>query len=88
VPETPSPSRRNGLFPEPLELTPGHLLDLAPRLSPYVPPGSTDITWPAIIIGGLSGANHPQGIGGKAVFDIIIVAARRKNRQSPAPRQK
>jgi len=49
VPETPSPSRRNGLFPEPLELTPGHLLDLAPRLSPYVPPGSTDITWPAII---------------------------------------
>jgi len=49
VPEAPSPSRRNGLFPEPLELTPGHLLDLAPRLSPYVPPGSTDITWPAII---------------------------------------
>jgi replication initiation protein RepC len=49
VPEAPSPSRRNGLFPEPLELTPGHLLELAPRLSPYVPPGSTDLTWPAII---------------------------------------
>jgi replication initiation protein RepC len=49
VPEAPSPSRRNDLFPEPLVLTPGHLLELAPRLSPYVPPGSTDITWPTII---------------------------------------
>jgi replication initiation protein RepC len=49
VPEAPSPSRRNGLFPEPLGLTPGHLLELAPRLSPYVPTGSADITWPAII---------------------------------------
>ena len=49
VPEAPSLSQRNGVFPEPLELPPGHLLELAPRLSPYVPPGSTDITWPAII---------------------------------------
>jgi replication initiation protein RepC len=49
VPEAPSPSRRNGVFPESLELTPGHLLELAPRLSPHVPAGPADLTWPAII---------------------------------------
>jgi replication initiation protein RepC len=49
VPETPTPPQRNGLFPESLRLTPGHLLELAPRLSPYVPTGSTDLTWPAIV---------------------------------------
>ena len=49
VPETPSSLRQTGLFPESLGLTPGHLLELAPRLSPYIPAGSTDITWPAIV---------------------------------------
>jgi replication initiation protein RepC len=49
VPEASSPSQRNGLFPEPLGLTPGHLLELAPRLSPYVPTGSADIAWPVIV---------------------------------------
>jgi replication initiation protein RepC len=49
APETPSPSRRNGPFPESLGLTPGHLIELAPRLSPYVPAGSAALTWPAIV---------------------------------------
>ena len=49
VPETSSPSQRNSLFPELLGLTPGHLLELAPRLSPYVPTGSADLAWPAIV---------------------------------------
>ena len=49
-PEAPSSLRQTGLFPESLGLTPGHLLELAPRLSPYVPAGSsTDITWPTIV---------------------------------------
>jgi len=47
--DAPSPTRRNGLFPEALGLTPGHLLELAPRLSPYIAPEPTEITWPAII---------------------------------------
>jgi len=48
-PQATSPARRNGLFPEALGLTPGHLLELAPRLSPYIAPEPTEITWPAII---------------------------------------
>lgn len=47
--QAPSPRLRNDPFPEPLGLTPGHLLELAPRLSPYVPPGSTEVAWPAIV---------------------------------------
>jgi replication initiation protein RepC len=49
VPETPSPSRQNGPFPESLGLTPGHLIELAPRLSPYVPAGYAELSWPAIV---------------------------------------
>ena len=48
-PEAPPSVRRSGLFPEPLGLTPGHLLELAPRLSRYTAPGPTEITWPAIV---------------------------------------
>jgi replication initiation protein RepC len=49
VHEAPLSSQRNGLFPEPLKLTPEHLLELAPRLAPYIPTGSADIAWPAIV---------------------------------------
>ena len=49
VPKVSSPSQRNSLFPESLGLTPEHLLELAPRLSPYIPAGSTDLAWPAIV---------------------------------------
>ena len=48
-PQAPSPGWRDGLFPEALGLTPGHLLELAPRLSPYIAPELTEITWPAIV---------------------------------------
>ena len=48
-PQAPSPGWRNGLFTEALGLTPGHLLELAPRLSPYITPEPTEITWPAIV---------------------------------------
>jgi replication initiation protein RepC len=48
-PQAPSPGWRNGLFPEALGLTPGHLLELVPRLSPYIAPEPTEITWPAIV---------------------------------------
>src|SRR6202043_3977892 len=49
APDAPSPSWRNGVFPEPLGLTPGHLLELAPRLSSYVSTRSADLSWPAIV---------------------------------------
>jgi hypothetical protein len=39
----------NGLFPESLQITPATLAELAPRLSPYMPPRTDDMTWPAII---------------------------------------
>jgi len=45
----PSTSRKGGMFPEHLGLTPGQLTELAPRLSPYVPPRTRDLTWPVIV---------------------------------------
>jgi replication initiation protein RepC len=48
-PQAPSPGWRNGLFPEALGLTPGHLLELAPRLSPYIASEPIEIAWPAIV---------------------------------------
>jgi replication initiation protein RepC len=42
--------REPQMFPEYLGLTsPASLLDLAPRLAPYLPPRVRDISWPAII---------------------------------------
>src|SRR5271166_1030754 len=40
-------TRPGGMFPEPLGLkSPAQLLELAPRLSTYVPPQTSDMTWP------------------------------------------
>jgi len=48
-PKAPSSGWWNGLFPESLGLTPGHLLELAPRLSRYIAPGSSEIAWLTIV---------------------------------------
>jgi replication initiation protein RepC len=48
--QTPSaPSRLNHLFPESLNVTPGTLVELAPRLTPYIPARTRDMDWPAIV---------------------------------------
>jgi hypothetical protein len=44
-----SPSKLNHLFPESLQITPATLLELAPRLAPYMPPRYDDKTWSAIV---------------------------------------
>ena len=47
-PQDPSPKAQE-LFPETLQITPGVLEELAPRLAPYMPAHTDDKTWPAII---------------------------------------
>jgi replication initiation protein RepC len=52
--ETPVPQARPSgggerLFPEHLGLTPGQIVELAPRLASYVPPRVRDLTWPAVV---------------------------------------
>jgi replication initiation protein RepC len=42
----PKPQR---LFPESLQITPATLVEIAPRLAPYMPARSNDMTWLAII---------------------------------------
>ena len=44
-----APSEPQHLFPEPLQITPATLVELAPRLAPYMPPRARDKTWPAIV---------------------------------------
>jgi replication initiation protein RepC len=48
-PPEPLPSRSQGLFHETLRLTPVQLVELAPRLAPYMPARFNDHTWPAIV---------------------------------------
>jgi len=43
------PTRASTMFPEALQITPAVLVELAPRLSPYMPARFDDMTWPAII---------------------------------------
>jgi replication initiation protein RepC len=52
-PIPPSPTKSSHLFPEALQITPAVLVELAPRLSPYMPARTDAMTWPAIIEAGL-----------------------------------
>jgi replication initiation protein RepC len=48
----PNGQERSGpkhLFPESLQITPAILVELAPRLAPYVPARTSDKDWPAIV---------------------------------------
>jgi replication initiation protein RepC len=52
--ETPVPNNKGQpkpkhLFPETLHITPATLVELAPRLAPYVPARTNDKNWPAIV---------------------------------------
>jgi hypothetical protein len=49
VPDDQSRSKPKHLFPETLHITPATMVELAPRLAPYVPPRTTDKDWPAIV---------------------------------------
>jgi len=63
VPQTPSPSKPQHLFPESFQITPATLVELAPRLASYMPARPSDMTWPAIVeaalfLSGEMGVNH------------------------------
>ncbi len=49
MPQPPYPSKPQPLFPESLQITPATLVELAPRLAPYMPARFNDMNWPAII---------------------------------------
>jgi replication initiation protein RepC len=44
-----APTKWHRLFPESLQVTPATLVELAPRLAPYMPPRYNDKDWPAIV---------------------------------------
>jgi replication initiation protein RepC len=49
VPDDQGLSNRQGLFPETLHVTPTTLVELAPRLAPYMPARTTNKDWPALV---------------------------------------
>jgi replication initiation protein RepC len=49
VPNDRAPSVPQHLFPESLQITPATLVELAPRLAPYMPARTNDKTWPATV---------------------------------------
>jgi replication initiation protein RepC len=49
----PGHSKPKHLFPETLHITPATLVELAPRLAPYMPARTNDKDWPAIVEAGL-----------------------------------
>jgi replication initiation protein RepC len=49
APQDPCPSKPQRLFPEALQVTPVQLVELAPRLSPYMPARFNDMDWAAIV---------------------------------------
>ena len=49
MPQDPCPSQPQRLFPEALKLTPVQLVELAPRLSPYMPARFKDNDWAAVV---------------------------------------
>jgi replication initiation protein RepC len=48
-PLKPEPSQETQLFPERLNVTPAQMVELAPRLAPYMPARYDDKSWPALI---------------------------------------
>jgi replication initiation protein RepC len=49
VPDNQEQPKPKHLFPEPLHITPATLVELAPRLAPYMPPRTSNKDWPAIV---------------------------------------
>ena len=49
MPNDDGPSKLQRLFPESLQVTPAILIELAPRLAPYMLARSNDMSWPAIV---------------------------------------
>ena len=49
VPNDQGQSKPKHLFPETLHITPATLVELAPRLAPYMPARTNDKDWPAIV---------------------------------------
>lgn len=49
APNNPGAAKPQQLFPESLHITPATLVELAPRLAPYMPARSGDMSWPAIV---------------------------------------
>jgi replication initiation protein RepC len=49
VPNDQAVLKPDRLFPESLQITPATLVQLAPRLSPYMPPRFSDQSWPAVV---------------------------------------
>ena len=47
--KNPGQSKPKHLFPETLHITPATLVELAPRLAPYMPARTNDKDWPAIV---------------------------------------
>jgi replication initiation protein RepC len=47
--EPPGPSKQHERPPEALQITPAILVELAPRLAPYVLAQPADVTWPAVV---------------------------------------
>ncbi|MGH7096661.1 MAG: plasmid replication protein RepC [Stellaceae bacterium] len=47
--EPPGSSKQHGRLPEALQITPAVLVELAPRLAPYVSSQPVDVTWPAVV---------------------------------------
>jgi replication initiation protein RepC len=63
VPQDPLPLKPQGPFPESLQITPATLVELAPRLAPYMFARFQDKSWPAIVdaalfLSGEMGINH------------------------------
>jgi replication initiation protein RepC len=53
VPQEQSRSQPHRMFPESLQITPAQLVELAPRLAPYMPARFNDMSWPSLAEAGL-----------------------------------
>jgi replication initiation protein RepC len=61
--DPPGSSKQHGRLPEALQITPAVLVELAPRLAPYMSSPPVDVTWPAVVeaalwLSGEIGINH------------------------------
>ena len=53
APQEHSRSQPHRMFPESLQITPAQLVELAPRLAPYMPARFNDMSWPTLAEAGL-----------------------------------